>query len=130
MINNMKIFRKNIELISDITFSSDLLEKLKQEIINYLLSEEFSETQNSFYEILEKEFKEILDTINKNAPVKSIATNKKEEEVIIIFSEIISELNRIELNKKIETLEDKVSANLDEKLYSELLSLRNQLKRG
>ena len=39
-------------------------------------------------------------------------------------------LNRIELNKKIESLEDKVSANLDEKLYSELLSLRNQLKRG
>ena len=47
-----------------------------------------------------------------------------------MFSEIINELNRIELNKKIESLEDKVSANLDEKLYSELLSLRNQLKRG
>jgi DNA primase len=130
MINNMKVFRKNIELISDVSFSSNLLEKLKQGIINYLLSEEFSETQNSIYEILDKEFKEILDTINKNAPVKSIAINKKEEEIVIMFSEIISELNRIELNKKIETLEDKVSANLDEKLYSELLSLRNQLKRG
>ena len=32
--------------------------------------------------------------------------------------------------KKIETLEDKVSINLDEGLYSELLSLRNQLKEG
>ena len=94
------------------------------------MSGEFSEKKNSLYEILEKEFKEILDTINENAPVKSIAIKKKEGEIIIMFSEIINELNRIELNKKIESLEDKVSANLDEKLYSELLSLRNQLKRG
>ena len=130
IINNMKIFRKNIELISEVNFSSRLLENLKQEIINYLLSGEFSEKKNSLYEILEKEFKEILDTINENAPVKSIAIKKKEGEIIIMFSEIINELNRIELNKKIESLEDKVSANLDEKLYSELLSLRNQLKRG
>ena len=126
----MKIFRKKIELISEVNFSSGLLENLKQEIINYLLSGEFSEKKNSLYEILEKEFKEILDTINENAPVKSIAIKKKEGEIIIMFSEIINELNRIELNKKIESLEDKVSANLDEKLYSELLSLRNQLKRG
>ena len=126
----MKILRKNIELISEVNFSSGLLENLKQEIINYLLSGEFSEKKNSLYEILEKEFKEILDTINENAPVKSIAIKKKEGEIIIMFSEIINELNRIELNKKIESLEDKVSANLDEKLYSELLSLRNQLKRG
>ena len=39
-------------------------------------------------------------------------------------------LTTIELQKKIEFLEDKVSINLDEKLYSELLSLRNQLKGG
>ena len=31
---------------------------------------------------------------------------------------------------KIEFLEKKVSLNLDETLYSELLSLRNQLKEG
>ena len=81
-------------------------------------------------EILDKKSKEVLDTININAPIKSIAKNKKEEDIMIMFSEIVNELNRIELNKKIESLEDKVSVNLDEKLYSELLSLRNQLKRG
>ena len=46
------------------------------------------------------------------------------------FYEIIDEIRKIELSKKIESLEDKVSMNLDEKLYSELISLRNQLKRG
>ena len=34
------------------------------------------------------------------------------------------------LRSKIESLEEKVSSNLDEKLYSELLTLRNQLKGG
>ena len=56
--------------------------------------------------------------------------NKNEEEIIAMFNEIISEINKINLRMKIESLEDKISLNLDEKLYSELLSLRNQLKGG
>ena len=47
-----------------------------------------------------------------------------------IFNEIVSELKKISLRIKIESLEDEVSLNLDEKRYSELLSLRNQLKSG
>ena len=47
-----------------------------------------------------------------------------------MFNEIVNEIKEIELQKKIEFLEDKVSLNLDENLYSELLSLRNQLKGG
>ena len=42
----------------------------------------------------------------------------------------MDQINKIKLTKKIESLEDKVSLNLDENLYTELLSLRNQLKRG
>ena len=42
----------------------------------------------------------------------------------------MNEIKKIELQKKIEFLEDKVSLNLNENLYSELLSLRNQLKKG
>jgi len=47
-----------------------------------------------------------------------------------MFNEIIDQIKKIELRKKIESLEDKVSLNLDENLYTELLSLRNQLKGG
>ena len=46
----------------------------------------------------------------------------------MIFNEIVSEIKKIDLRQRIESLEDKVSLNLNEKLYSELLSLRNQLK--
>ena len=35
-----------------------------------------------------------------------------------------------DLRNKIESLEHKVSTNLDENLYTELLTLRNQLKGG
>ena len=56
--------------------------------------------------------------------------SKSENEIILIFNEIIKEIRKIELKKKIEKLEDKVSLNLNESLYSELLSLRNQLKEG
>ena len=65
-----------------------------------------------------------------NAPIKIIYKNKSEEEIILMFDEIINEIKKIELSKKIDFLEDKVSINLDETLYSELLSLRNQLKGG
>ena len=56
--------------------------------------------------------------------------DKKEDEIIMMFNEISNEIKKIDLRSKIESLEKKVSVNLDEKLYSELLSLRNQLKSG
>ena len=65
-----------------------------------------------------------------NASVKIISKNRNEGEIISIFNEIMDEIKKIDLRKKIESLEDKVSLNLDEKLYSKLLSLRNQLKGG
>jgi hypothetical protein len=49
---------------------------------------------------------------------------------MIIFNEIIKEIKKIDLRLKIDTLEEEVASNLDENLYSELLSLRNQLKSG
>ena len=75
-------------------------------------------------------FKDIISLINITAPVKAIYKNKNEKEIVSMFNEIVSEIKKIELRNKIETLEDKVSLNLDENLYTELLSLRNQLKGG
>ena len=78
----------------------------------------------------EKEVQSIIDQINNNAPIKIIYKNKDENEIILMFNEIAREIKKIELKKKIDSLEDEVSLNLDENLYTELLSLRNQLKRG
>ena len=129
-INNLDIFRKNIELISEISLSNKTLNEFKQKLIEYLLSEKFFERKKIEIDDFDKKFNEIIEVINLNAPVKIIYKKKNEEEIISIFNEILTEIKKIELQEKIEFLEDKVSLNLDENLYSELLSLRNQLKRG
>ena len=85
---------------------------------------------NKFDKKFNEKFKDSINLINANALVKNIVEKKNEEEIIMLFNEIIGEINRIDLRERIELLENKVSLNLDEKLYSELLSLRNQLKSG
>jgi len=130
VINYLDIFRKKIELLSEINFTDSLLIEFKQKIIDYLLSENFFERKKVKLEDFDEKYKKVINLININAPVKIIAKSKKEEEVIMIFNEIIREIKEIELWEKIKCLEDKASTNLDEKLYSELLSLRNQLKSG
>ena len=130
IINNLDVFRKNIELISEVVFSSNLKNELKQAIIEHLVSEKLFDKKKFEIENFEIKFKETLVLIDKNAPVKIISKNKSEKDILVIFKEIVNENKNIDLRKRIESLEDKVSANLDENLYSELLSLRNQLKSG
>ena len=130
VINNLDIFRKNLELISEITFSTTAMNEFKQKLIDYLLSEKFFNRKKLNLEDFEQKFNDTINLITMNAPIKIIYKNKSEAEIIIMFNEIINEIKKIELRKKIDFLEDKVSLNLDETLYSELLSLRNQLKRG
>jgi len=130
VINNLDIFRKKIELISEITFSNDIMNEFKKRLIDYLLSEKFFNRKKINLEDFEQKFRDIINLITMNAPIKIIHKNKNEAEIVLMFNEIINEIKKIELRKKIEFLEDKVSINLDENLYSELLLLRNQLKRG
>ena len=130
IINNLDIFRKNIELVSEINFTTSLLIEFKQKLIDYLLSKDFLDVHKIKSDIFDNKFKDLIDLVNTNAIVKIIAKNKSEDEIIGIFNEIADELKAINLRDKIQYLEDKVSLNLDEKLYSELLSLRNQLKGG
>ncbi len=130
VINNLDIFRKNVELISEISFSNNLMNEFKVKLIDYLLSEKFFDEKVINIENFDPKFKNMISQINTFAPVKIIYKNKSNNETISIFNEIVSEIKNIELRKKIESLENKVSSNLDENLYTELLSLRNQLKRG
>ncbi len=130
IINNLDIFRKYIELISEIEFSSSIMNEFKLKLIDYLLNEKFNDQNEIKLEDFDEKFRNIIEVISLNAPVKIIIKNKNEEQILMIFNEITSEIKKIDLQKKIETLEDKVSLNLDEKLYTELLSLRNRLKSG
>ena len=130
IINNLEIFRKNVELISEVNFHKPDLNELKKKLIEYLLSEKFFDSKKLDIENFEQKYQDIFGLVDLNAPVKDIMGKKTEAEIIVIFNEIIKEINKINLRLKIDTLEEKVASNLDENLYSELLSLRNQLKSG
>ena len=106
------------------------MNEFKKKLIDYLVSEKFFDKKKLDAEDFEQKFKDIISLIITNAPIKIIYKNKSEEEIVIMFNEIINEIKKIDLSEKIDSLEDKVSINLDETLYSELLSLRNQLKGG
>jgi DNA primase len=130
VMKNLDLFRKNIELISEINFSTDTMNLFKQKLIDCLLSEKFFDKKEIKIDDFDEKFKNIINQINDNAPIKIIHKNKSDADIIIMFNEILKEIEKIELRKKIESLEDKVSLNLDENLYTELLTLRNQLKGG
>ncbi len=130
IINNLDIFRKNIELISEINFSTESLEEFKEKILKFSLNNKFFEKNKIEVEDFDQKFEHIIKNVNANAPIKVIASNKSEDEITTMFKEIIEEIKKIDLKQKIENLENKVSISLDESSYSELLSLRNQLKEG
>ena len=130
IINNLNVFRKNIELISEIDFSTKSLSDFKENILEFLLDDKLFERNKIEPEDFSKKFENIIKNINSNAPVKIIALNKSKNEIVDMFKEVVNEVKKIDLRKKIENLEDEVSVSLDENSYSELLSLRNQLKEG
>ena len=66
----MDVFRKKIELITEVNFSNNLLTELKQKIIDYLLSENFFDKKKLKLEDFDEKFKNIINLINVNAPVK------------------------------------------------------------
>ena len=45
----------------------------------------------------DKKYESIINLINDNAPVKIIANNKNEEEIIVIFNEITTEIEKIKI---------------------------------
>ena len=104
--------------------------EFKQNLIDYLLSEKFFDRKKLKIEDFDEKFRDVINLINMNAPIKIITKSKNEEEIVVMFNEIISEIKEINLREEVESLENKVSLNFDEKLYLELLSLRNQLKSG
>ena len=130
ILNNLNIFRKKIEQISEINFSKNLINNFNKKLVAYLLNEKFYEKKKLDINDFEENYQEMINLITTNAPIKIICKNKSEAEIIQMFNEIIDEIKKIELSKKIDSLEDKVSLNLDENLYSEFISLRNQLKGG
>ena len=58
-----------------------------------------------------------------------IVKNKKEQEILDLFDELIEDHKEQYNLRKIESLEQKLINNMDENSYSELVKLKSQLNR-
>ena len=72
--------------------------------------------------------KQLLDKINKFAPIKHILKNKLDNEnvVIEILEDINRDLNNYDLEYRIQELESKFSKDLSEATFNELKELKKK----
>ena len=127
IINNFNIFKKNIELLSELNLYSSESKNFLKEIIIFLSQNDFDDTKVDNLKFIKDKYKELIKKINFLAPIKFILKSKKEEnEIISIYEEITEELKKFDINKKIDSLEKKLIHNMDEQTYKELVDLKKQ----
>tara|TARA_A100001011_G_scaffold391183_1_gene476125 strand:- start:854 stop:2620 length:1767 start_codon:yes stop_codon:yes gene_type:complete len=126
MYNYPEIISPRIEIFNDIKFSSDSLNKLKLELLSLISQNQFDEQNKSQ---LKNKYLNLINDINQNVVIKNIFLKKDEEKQVEILNEILKELNDIKFSKKIENLENKLMEKFDEKSYSDLMKLKNQINK-
>ena len=127
IINNFNIFKKNIELLSELNLYSSESKNFLKEIIIFLSQNDVDNAKANNLKFIKDKYKELIKKINFLVPIKFILKSKKEEnEIISIYEEITEELKKFDINKKIDSLEKKLIHNMDEQTYKELVDLKKQ----
>tara|TARA_B100001029_G_C15053079_1_gene452245 strand:+ start:293 stop:2059 length:1767 start_codon:yes stop_codon:yes gene_type:complete len=126
MYNYPKIILPRIEILREVRFSSEKLNKLKSALLN-LISAKKIDSQNMSN--LKNNYNALIDDINKNSVIKNIFLKKEEAEQVELLNEILKELNDIKFSKKIDNLESKLIKEFDEKSYSDLMELKSQVNK-
>jgi DNA primase len=126
LLNHLDSVKNKIEDLLKIIFSNEHNEELKKEIINQFKT-------NRTYEIdkskIDEKFNDLVNKVEKNNNLKNILLKKKSEEREEILTDLMEELKKMNQQKQIEFLENKVAKNLDESSYSDLIKLKSQLNR-
>ena len=118
--------RIKIEELSDLTFSSEKNNNLKDEVVN-LISK--APDSNEIKSKIDHDFKDLISEIENTSILKNIILEKNEKDKLELLDELLQELKEMNQLKKIEFLESKAAKNLDENSYSELIELKSQLNR-
>jgi len=126
LLNYLDSVKNKIEDLLKIIFSNEHNEELKKEIINQFKA-------NGTYEIdkskIDEKFNDLVNKVEKNNNLKNILLKKEGEEREEILTDLMEELKKMNQQKQIEFLENKVAKNLDESSYSDLIKLKSQLNR-
>jgi DNA primase len=124
VLNNLSLLQANIHLIEDIKFFTEINRQILGTIIQKLKSREQIVADDLNLD------KQLLDKINKFAPIKHILKNKpnNENQVIELLDDISKDLFNYDLEFRIQELESKFSKDMSETTFNELKELKNERK--
>jgi DNA primase len=124
VLNNLLLLQANIHLIEDIKFFTEINRQILDAIIQKLKSGEQITIDDLNLD------KQLLDKINKFAPIKHILKNKpnNENQVIELLDDISKDLFNYDLEFRIQELESKFSKDMSETTFNELKELKNERK--
>jgi len=122
MINNLNLIQENLHLIENIKIFTEMNKQIFNQIIEKLKTGE--KLSNNDLDI----DPQILERINKFAPIKNIFKNKSkdEHEVIELLEDINRDLKNYDLEHRIKELESKFSKDLSEATFNELKELKKK----
>jgi DNA primase len=116
LINNLSLIQENLHLLENIKLFTEVNKQVFEEIIKNLKSgEKLSINQINID-------KQLLDKIDKFAPIKNILINKSknEYELIEFLNDIKGDLKHYDLENRVKELESKFSKDPSEATFNEL----------
>ena len=122
IINNLTLIQQNIHLVENIKLFTGVNKQIFDKIITKLkLEKKLSLDQLDIDG-------QLIDKINKFAPIKHILKNKlnNENELIELLDDISRDLNNYDLEFRIQELESKFSQDLSEVTFNELKELKKK----
>jgi DNA primase len=131
IINNLNVYERKIELLSEVKLYTEICVEFLSKIIDFLTSNKIYETNTFKEKFKQTKYLNLIDNINVFAPVKFIIEAKKDDnEMLLIFEEINNDLKKFELNQKIDNLEKKMIKDMNEETYKKLLDLKRLANNG
>ncbi len=132
LLNYPEILSDHSDDLITIKLSDDKLDKLKSEIIETIYSKKITNQNVSHLGsiLVEKGFEEILNSINteyKEFEIKHLANKEQQMELKYWFRNLIYELRKHDLNRKIETTKQEYIRNNSKENEEKLFKLKDEL---
>ena len=122
VINNLNLIQSNIHLIENIKLFTEVNKKIFNQIIVVLKSENQIGVKDLDLD------SQIINKINKFAPIKYILKNNSEDQqkIIELLEDITRDLMNYDLEFRIQDLESKFSLDMNESTFNELKELKKK----
>ena len=121
-MNNLKFAKNHLHLFENIKLFTDINKLVFEKIISKIRSGDITSINELDID------DQIIEKINKFAPIKHILKSKLENSEIIIelLDDISRDLNNYDLEFRIQELESKFSKDLSEATFNELKELKKK----